>query len=79
MQNTTSAETGTAQASRPDISAGDSVNVPATFHLMRKGVNTGTVESVRRRACGKWEAYVVIENVRWIFPLAQLKKIASGE
>jgi hypothetical protein len=75
----TPAATFPAQASRPDFIRGDTVTLPDSFQLRRPGVKTGTVERLRKNVIGKWRAYVIVNGVRWVFPVAQLKKIASGK
>lgn len=79
MQNTTSAETGTAQASRPDFIRGQAVILPESFQLRRPGVSTGIIDRLRKNVLGKWRAYVIVDGVRWVFPVAHLKKTASGK
>lgn len=79
MQNTTSAETGTAQASRPDFIRGDTVTLPESFQLRRPGVTTGTIDRLRKNVLGKWRAYVIVNGVRWVFPVSRLKKIEGGK
>ncbi len=80
MQNTTSAETGTAQASRPDLSPGDKAAIKFNYIFGIQKNDECTVEIVRQRVCGKWEAYVIFEGKgMWIIPIDKLKKIASGK